>query len=206
MQIVIHRVNTAEELRKVPAHFGVEIDVRGHGSELRLSHDVLHKPERAELFSEYLEGYAHRLLVVNVKEAGYEDEIIRLLAEKNVSEYFLLDVEFPFLYRATRKNMFRKIAVRYSEAEPIEGVRAQIENGTPLLDWVWIDTNTHLPLNPEVWKTLSQFRTCLVCPDRWGRPQDIEPYSNFMQKSGITPDAVMTSTACAPLWSKFAQL
>jgi len=119
----------------------------------------------------------------------------------NIQNYFLLDVEFPYLYNATRKQGIRKIAVRYSEAEPIEAVEAQIsELGKPLLDWVWIDVNTTLPLNQDVIKRLSKFKTCLVCPERWGRPEDIPRYTEKMKQLGFKPDAVMTSLDYVDEW------
>ena len=111
-----------------------------------------------------------------MKEAGYEKRVIRLAKKYNIENYFLLDVEFPFLYQATRGQGFRKIAVRYSEAEPIEAVKKQMHDGETLLDWVWIDTNTKLPLNLEVINQLRFFKTCLVCPERWNRPHDIPIY------------------------------
>ena len=42
-----------------------------------------------------------------------------------------------------------------------------------LVDWVWIDTFTKLPLNQNAIKILKNFKTCLVCPDRWERQEDI---------------------------------
>jgi hypothetical protein len=90
--------------------------------------------------------------------------------------------------------LLRKIAVRYSEAEPIEAVEAQMNDfNEPMLDWVWIDTNTQLPLNPDIVQRLSKFKTCLVCPERWGRPEDIPVYIQKMKELGFKLDAVMTN-------------
>jgi len=200
MQIVIHRVNTIEYLEKVPTEYGVEIDVRGYGDKLLLNHDPIDDPAKYEELEAFLKVYKHKLIVFNMKEAGYEDRVIALATKYNISEYFLLDVEFPYLYRATRSEGVRDIAVRFSEAEPIESVEAQIKNGIPLLDWVWIDTNTQLPINNQNYKLLKKFKTCLVCPERWGRPEDISNYREFMKKNCIKVDAVMTSLTCATQW------
>lgn len=200
MQIIIHRINTLRELEKIPHRYGVEIDVRGYGDTLLLSHDSINPDNTYDTLEKYLKAYQHAFIVFNIKEAGYESRVIELAQKYNISNYFLLDVEFPYLYRATRKEGVRKIAVRYSEAEPIQSVEAQLLEGKPLLDWVWIDTNTQLPLTEETISKLRPFKTCLVCPDRWGRSEDIEPYITKMKALSFEPDAVMTALSCASRW------
>lgn len=205
MQIIIHRVNTINSLKTVPPQYGVEIDVRGEGGKLWLNHEPLLPGGRYDELEEYLKTAAAQkipFVIFDLKEAGYERRVIDL-AEKygwRKGQYFLLDVEFPYLYRATRKEGVRGIAVRYSEAEPIEAVLAQMKDGQPLLDWVWIDTNTELPLNENVIEKLKPFKTCLVCPDRWGRPEDVAPYAARMKALGFSLDAVMTALPLAAQW------
>jgi len=201
MLIICHRINTIEELKKIPKEYGVEIDIRGYGNKLLLNHDIIDNPEKYDKLEEYLRNFNHAFIVFNIKEAGYEQKVIDLAEKYGIKEYFLLDVEFPFIYRATRKDRFRKIAVRYSEAEPIESVEAQFsKKGEPLLDWVWIDTNTKLPLDENIVRRLSAFKTCLVCPERWGRPEDIENYANKINELGFNLDAVMTNMKYAEKW------
>lgn len=200
MQYIIHRINTIEQLRTIPSSYGVEIDIRGFGDRMLLSHDPISDPSIHDDLDAYLSAYDHAFIVFNTKEAGYEHQIIDLAKKHGVQDYFLLDVEFPFLYRATRTEHCRSIAVRYSEAEPIEMVTAQMLDGVPLLDWVWIDTNTHLPLTPAAIETLRPFKTCLVSPDRWGRPEDIAPYIEQMNMLGFQPDAVMTAYEHRDAW------
>jgi hypothetical protein len=192
MEIVIHRVNERDRLRDLPRHFGAEIDLRADGSTLILNHDPFKGGER---FIDWLENYEHGLLVLNIKEAGIESEVIRLVEARGVQRFFLLDVEFPYLYRASRAGE-RRIASRYSEDEAIETTI----NYRGKVDWVWIDTNTRLPLTPEVVRQLSGFQTCIVCPERWGRPQDIHVYRQKMARLNFTPTAVMTAYAQAPAW------
>lgn len=201
--IIIHRVNTVLELMSVPRRYGVEIDVRGHGGKLLLTHDPISCEKIYTELEDYLREFDHAFIIFNMKEAGHEDIIVKLAERYNIKNYFLLDVEFPYLYRATRNDGFRKIAVRYSEAEPIEFVEAQMKNGRPLLDWVWIDTNTTLPLDDEIIQRLSPFKTCLVCPDRWGRPEDIDKYIEEIDYLGFELDAVMTSLKFAERWEEF---
>src|SRR3989338_9245947 len=206
MKIFAHRVNTLEKLARVPQHFGVEIDIRGWGERMLLNHDPLKSDIEYVDLETFLEAYVDRGLtggiILNLKEAGYEQVAMDLVESYGISDYFLLDVEFPYLYRATRKEGVRKIAVRYSEAEPIEAVEAQIAKGKPLLDWVWIDTNTKLPLDSQIVRRLKPFKTALVCPERWGRPDDIHVYIKHMKALGFTPDTVMTHIKYTAQWEK----
>jgi hypothetical protein len=186
----------------VPKKYGVEIDIRGYGDKMFLNHEPIDDPKKYDELEEYLKNFKHAFIIFNLKEAGYEERVIALAKKYGIKKYFLLDVEFPYLYRATRKDRFRKIAVRYSEAEPIESVLAQYQNGKPLLDWVWIDTNTNLPLSKKIKDKLKDFQTCLVCPDRWGRPEDIAVYAEKMRKMNFHLDAVMTALRYAETWEK----
>lgn len=190
--IVVHRVNERAKLRQLPRQYGAEIDLRAEGSTLILHHDPFKGGER---FIDWLEEYAHGLLVLNIKEAGIESEVIRLVENHGVKDFFLLDVEFPYIYRATRAGE-RRIALRYSEDEAIETVL----NYRGKADWVWIDTNTRLPVDARVMSQLSSFRTCLVCPERWGRPQDIAAYRRHLTQLQFPLDAVMTSLDYASEW------
>ena len=95
---------------------------------------------------------------------------------------------------------FRKIAIRYSEAEPIEFALAH----KGMVDWVWVDTNTQLPLDKKKFKNLKEsgFKLCLVCPDRWGRPEDIPKYKKIMHIEKIQIDMVMCSLQYSNLWKE----
>lgn len=192
MEIVVHRVNTIEALDLVPREFGVEIDLRADGRRIVLNHDAF---AAGEDFDRWLDHFAHGLLVLNVKEAGIEAEVLRRVRTRGVSRCFLLDVEFPYLHRASRAGE-RAIAVRYSEDEPIEVV----ERYRARVDWVWIDTITRLPLDARAVGALNGLKTCLVCPERWGRPGDIPAYQSQMAGLGFTPTAVMTTLPYALQW------
>ncbi|MDP2925991.1 MAG: hypothetical protein Q8N99_06470 [Nanoarchaeota archaeon] len=199
MLIIRHRVNKIEDLKKTPQEYGVEIDIRAYGDRLLLNHDSIKNPDDHDELEDYLKEYKHAFIIFNIKEAGIEKQVIGLAKKYDIEDYFLLDVEFPFLYYATRRDGFKKIAVRFSEAEPIEMALAQ----KGLLDWVWIDVNTQLPLTREVYDRLKKegFKLCLVCPERWGRPQDIKIYRKFLDEERIDVDAVMTSMDYIKDWS-----
>ena len=196
--IIRHRANTIKELQETPEKYGVEIDIRAHHNQLILNHEPHLGGENLE---EYLQHYKHSFIIFNIKEAGIENQVIQLAEKYNIKNYFLLDVEFPFIYNATRNKGFKKIAIRFSEAEPIEMAMAQKD----LVEWVWIDTNTKLPLNKENHYKLEQagFKLCLVCPERWGRPEDIEKYISYMRENNIQIDAVMTSINHANKWETY---
>ena len=194
IEYVIHRVNEIEKLRKVASKYGTEIDIRAYGSELILNHEPFQAGDR---LVDFLAEYEHGLLVLNIKEAGIEDEVIRLVKSYGIKNYFLLDCEFPYIYRASRQGV-QNIAMRYSEDEAIETVL----NYKSKVNWVWIDTNTRLPLNDQIIGQLEGLENCLVCPERWGRPQDIFKYAQEMIKLNFKPTAIMTSLDCVSTWEK----
>ena len=117
---------------------------------------------------------------------------------RGISRCFLLDVEFPDPDRVSRAGE-RAIAVRYSEDEPFE----LADRYRSRVDWAWIDTNTRLPLDAKRVTAMNGFETCLVCPERWGRPADIPLYQAEMDGMGFTPTAVMTALHHAPAWRKW---
>ena len=194
MDIVAHRINLINELSKVPMKYGCEIDIRSQDSKLILNHEPYLS---GDSLVDYLDNYKHGLLVLNIKEAGIEDDVLQLVRERKIPSFFLLDVEFPYLYKASRLGE-RAIAVRFSEDEPIE----LVYNYNKLVDWVWLDTNTKLPIDSNNTTILSSMQTCLVCPERWGRANDIIPYRQSMKSLGFNPNAVMTNLNYIHLWEQ----
>ena len=193
MEIILHRINKISELKNINPDFGVEIDIRSFEDDLVLSHDPFKKGDKLK---DYLKEYRHGTLILNIKESGIENNVLSIIQKhKNVKNYFLLDVEFPFIFSSS-KNNFRNIARRFSEFESIDTVNKFKD----LIDWVWIDTFTKLPLNQNSIKVLKNFKTCLVCPDRWSRPQDIVPYKKELKKFNLHLSAVMTSKETVKQW------
>jgi len=101
MTIIAHRINTIEELQELPPDYGVEIDIRAYNGRLILSHDPYQDGEALE---EFLAEVGNRFVVFNIKESGIEDDVVDLAARYEVTEYFLLDVEFPYIYAASRES------------------------------------------------------------------------------------------------------
>ena len=115
--IIHHRINTIEDLMNIPIHQGVELDVRGYGNKLFLTHDPIDDSRLKEYtnFEQYLEHFNHELMVLNVKEVGYEKKIIGLMEKYRVKDYFFQDEDFPYIYISTRREAMRKISIRFSE-------------------------------------------------------------------------------------------
>ena len=196
MGIIIHRVNTVQGLKAIPPKYGTEIDIRAFGSVLILNHEPFKSGDR---FEDYLDEYRHATLTLNIKEAGIEDEVLRLVRQRSqIVSYFLLDVEFPYLYRASRKGE-RAIAVRFSEDESIETVKKYVNK----VDWVWIDTQSKLPISKNNINILNCFKICLVCPERWGRPEDIYSYLKILKDNNFNINCVMTSFNESKKWHNF---
>jgi hypothetical protein len=194
MEIIAHRINLVKELVELPQQYGCEIDIRSQGSKLILNHEPY---ASGDFLFDYLDNYKHGILILNIKEAGIENDVLNAVRERNIPTFFLLDVEFPYLYRASRLGE-RSIAVRFSEDEPIELVK----NYNKYIDWVWIDTNTKLPINSSNIEILNSLKTCIVCPERWGRPNDIITYRQTMKLLNFTPNAVMTNFKYINLWEQ----
>ncbi len=191
LELIAHRVNTIDGLHEIPQHLGTEIDIRAWGSELILNHEP---QENGDRLVDYLDEYVHGTLILNVKETGIEDQVLKLVRERSeISSYFLLDVEFPYLFKATSRGE-KAVSVRFSEAEPIESVEPFVESA----NWVWIDTITRMPVNDSNINTLRRFRTCVVCPSLWKRSKDIAQCRQLAIKYGLT--AVMTEAKHISAW------
>src|SRR5687768_4612073 len=100
MILVHHRRNTRALLAESPSEYGIEMDVRSFGEELVVHHDPFVRGER---FTDWLEGYRHGLLIVNVKEEGLEERVERELDRFGIRDFFYLDQSFPFLLRTARR-------------------------------------------------------------------------------------------------------
>ena len=101
MEIILHRINKIKDLKTVNPIFGVEIDIRTYGKDLILSHDPFKKGDKLE---DYLSEYKHGTLILNIKESGIENNVLSLIQRyHNVKNYFLLDVEFPYIFSASKK-------------------------------------------------------------------------------------------------------
>ena len=192
MEIIAHKINSIKSLKKLPKKYGSEVDLRTFGSKIILSHDPYVKGDK---FEDYLENYNHGTLILNIKESGIEKEVIRKVRNSNINKFFLLDVEMPFIC-VNQKEVTKYTSVRFSEFESIETLKIFKKK----VGWVWIDTFKSLPIKKNNLKTLKEFKSCLVCPERWKRPKDIKKYFFLMKKINYLPDCVMTNLKYAKKW------
>jgi hypothetical protein len=182
--IIDHRVNSLKELEKVPVNRGVEIDIRDYDGDLILGHDPLTGGQK---LSQWLKNYKHAFCIFNVKCDGLESAIETLAQQAGVKNYFFLDCANPTLVSLARRGQ-KKVAVRFSEYEPLEAALAF----KGLIDWVWVDCFTRLPLNQQNYKILKQhFKICLVSPELQKHSREtIVEYKNILKKMPL--DAVCT--------------
>ena len=192
MEIIVHRVNSIKMLKKIPINFGVEIDLRAYQSKIILNHEPFKSGDTLDNFLQY---YNHGTLILNIKEVGIEDEVIKKVNKAEIKSFFLLDVEFPYIFKSLKNNQ-KNIAIRFSEKEPID-ISKLFEKK---FKWLWIDTVSKLPLNKKNLKVIKKFKSCLVCPERWGRPNEINKYKKQIKNLKFKPDAVMTSLKYAYSW------
>lgn len=164
MQYIAHRINTCHQLADVPPEYGVELDLRDHGDDLILQHDPFTDGER---FADYLEQYHHGLMILNIKSERIEHRVLDMIQGK-LKDYFFLDSSYPMI-RTLCKLGERKIAVRFSEYEPVESALALAGE----VEWVWVDCFTKMPLTDETYAKLKpHFKLCAVSPELQGRSVD----------------------------------
>ena len=196
MKFIQHRVNTIEALGQVPHEYGVELDLRDRGERLILVHDPF---QDGEDFAPYLREYRHGTMILNVKSERIEHRVLEELAGAGtVDDYFFLDCSFPMIRQLVARGEHR-IAVRFSEYEPIEGPLALAGQ----VDWVWVDCFTRLPLDDETYAKLSeQFKICIVSPELEGH--DLARIPEFVrQLAPYAIDAVCTKRP--DLWKETLQ-
>ena len=85
MLFIAHRINTIEDLSQVPKSYGIEIDVRVDSYSIILGHDP--GLDGIKLIN-FLEHYHHNFLIVNVKTEKIEKDIITILEEKKIENFF----------------------------------------------------------------------------------------------------------------------
>ncbi len=182
---ILHRVNTIENLKKSDKNCGVELDLRCFNNNIILAHEPF---KNGDSFDDYLESYDHKLLVLNIKESGIEDLVIKktksIIGDK---PFFLLDVEIPFIVNQAGANK-ENISVRYSEYESFDSL-LKFNN---LFDWIWIDTFNNLPfIDDKIINFFNTKKTCLVSPKRWGRENELDSYLDKLSKFNYSPDFVL---------------
>jgi hypothetical protein len=184
MLLIAHRVNTVAQLAAVPTHYGVELDLRDRGDRLILQHDPF---QDGKDFEEYLSHWRHRLMILNVKSERIEPRVLELVKQHNVRDYFFLDCSFPMIRQLVKLGE-RRVAVRFSEFEPVEAALSLAGQ----IDWVWVDCFTRMPLDGRTYGLLRRhFKLCGVSPELQGRP--VESIADYARQLASFPlDAICT--------------
>ena len=198
MKLIAHRRNTLAELTATPVEFGVEADIRSQGDALVLHHDPFLP---GEPFDTWISAYRHDTLILNVKEEGLEDRLIRSMHDHGIEDFFFLDQSFPFILKTAAKGE-RRCAVRVSEFEAIDTALSLAGR----VDWVWVDCFSRFPLDRAGWERLRDagFRLCLVSPELVGRASESEilVLRRMFETWGVEPDAVCAKLAMMPAWTR----
>lgn len=194
MKYIAHRINTRQQLLTVPVEYGVEIDLRDRADRLILQHDPFRDGED---FEDYLLGYHHGTMILNIKSERIEESCLELLKKYNIVDYFFLDSSFPMIQKLTAGGE-KKVALRFSELEGLD----TILNMAGLASWVWVDCFSKLPINPEINIQLKKagFSLCLVSPELQGRPEDIPVYREKLHDMNIEFDAICTKSDNIKIW------
>jgi hypothetical protein len=165
--------------------FGTETDVRDHGGELVIAHDM---PTGAELrLTQVLDLLGERdlPLALNIKADGLGPLIAETMADRPQTRWFTFDMSGPELIRQhklalpvfTRRSDYEREAVLYDQARG-----------------VWLDAFDGLWFGPgDIAAMLDDGKqVCIVSPELHGR--DPEPLWSMLRQSGLYDSAVMVCT------------
>ena len=131
--------------------------------------------DESHILEEWIKHFNHKTLILNVKEEGLEERLLRIMNKNNIEDFFFLDQSFPFL-RKTALNGERRCAVRVSEYEDTSTALSMA--GT--IDWIWVDCFSYFPLSQDSAEQLQNagFKLCFVSPELQGRGK-ISEIMNF---------------------------
>ena len=193
MLIVRHRVNSLEELIQVPSKYGVEIDLRTKNNNIILNHDPF---KSGELFSDWIKEYKHKLLILNVKEDGLEEKVIKTLDDYKISNYLFLDQPIPSQVKYFRSKSYKSL-VRYSEYEKLTMLK--MNEGKK---FIWVDSFHSLSFSDEFLNIYNkdQLNIVIVSPELQGRKkEEIIKMQDVIKRNEIKVYAVCTKYP--HLWS-----
>jgi hypothetical protein len=192
--IVIHKVNTTRNLRQVNPNYGIEIDVRANNGKIFLSHNLIDGTTQNESLEEFLNYCDNQFLIANIKEAGIEESVIKLLKQYD-KKFFLLDCEMPYIVQ-NRKSLGKYLSVRYSNLESIETVRNFID----YVKWIWVDTYEDVNLKELNTPIFRKNKIVLVSPERWNKEINLKMFIEKLKDEKIKIDHVMTDEKNSRIW------
>ena len=195
MNYIAHRVNTVEELKKLPVEYGVELDLR---DDLNGRIYIQHNPfEPGEDFEEYLKEYHHGTMILNIKSERIELKILEMLSKYDVKSYFFLDSSFPMIWLLSNQGE-KNVALRISEVEGLDTAR----NMAGKIDWIWVDCFSKIPIGKKEFDELHLlgYKLCFVSPELEGRDEDIENYKKYLEDNDMEMDAICTKSYNIKRW------
>ena len=168
MKLYRHRINSLEQLEQVPPSIGIEFDLRSDGNRVIVTHDPY---TDGPSIDEFFPRIGSRPCIFNIKCEGIEARIIELATRHHIDDFFFLDCSVPAAVKLVRSGE-KRLAVRYSEWEPIEGVLAWAGKAR----WVWVDCFQKYPDDMADWDRIAeQFQICLVSPELQGHGTESIP-------------------------------
>ena len=185
MEFIIHRVNKIKELKKLDKNLGIEIDLRVYKNKIILNHEPY---LNGDSFEDYLSEYKHGTLVLNIKETGIEEDVLKMVRKKGIKNFFLLDVEAPFFFKCLKIKEV-SLATRLSFYEPIE----LSEKFGGKIKWLWVDTIKDFDILKKNKNLLSKFKICLVSPEFWGKPKKLNTFLKKFKNLQLKIDSIMIS-------------
>jgi len=194
MLIIKHRINTSNKLKTISKDFGVEIDLRSHKNEIYLHHDPFKK---GELFKTWIKSYNHKLIVLNVKEEGLENKILKILEKNKIKNYFFHDQTFSSLLKNKNKT---NVSLRYSEYEDLKKKNKLFDK----VKWLWIDNFNEIKLEEKFYFFLKKkkVKICIVSPElvNKNRLNEIKKLFLYFKRNNFFIDAVCTKNP--EIWMK----
>ena len=188
MHRILHRINTKDMLKNTPKSFGVEVDIRSYGKELIVHHEPF---TQGETFKEWVKEFHHGTLILNVKEEGLEERLLKFMDQYKIKDFFFLDQSFPFLIKSVVMGE-KRCAIRVSEYENIETALSL----SGMAEWVWVDCFSHFPLTSDDTKKLQDhgFKLCFVSPELQGRADvnHVMEFRHHLELNNIYGEAVCT--------------
>lgn len=148
----------------IPCEYGVEVDLRWHNNKIVLAHDPCLVEEKYEDLESYLKKFAHAYIILNIKETGFEVNVVEILKKYNIKNYFFLDIQFPAAVKLLRQGI-TKFALRLSEYENLDSVDDLIA----FPSFVWVDCFTKYPENSTIKNIRDKgIKVCFVSPELQG--------------------------------------
>ena len=194
MLIIKHGINTSNKLKTVSKDFGVEIDLRSYKNKIYLHHDPFKK---GELFTTWIKSYKHKLIVLNVKEEGLENKILKILKKNKIKNYFFHDQTFSSLLKSKKK---MNVSLRYSEYEDLKKTDELFDN----IKWLWIDNFNEIKLKNKFYFFLKKkkVKICIISPElvNKNRLNEIKKLFLYFKQNNFFIDAVCTKNP--EIWMK----